>query len=340
MLRYQPFTASAQMLAASLNRAPLRQGHWNPGIAILQGALVDVGYALPKSTKKRGHPDGIFGWETLGVVKAFQTSQGLNPDGVVGRKTLAALDVLMHTQAKPIVPSSPAIRPAPRTQHYELGTADPPLGPNPGSGTWNSRPATASYVALKAAILTYLVDAAIVIGANAAKHMAHYLGNSGSTCDLNLDAMIREVPSAKQALLAEIGQAQDFIEMLPVGKHNFTSRSAEGGYNGKDESWNWYFATGGYVSWGKGVAVVSQGAKGREYSMDFEYKVFDRYNWDKGKSVTIFKITITDEFMGEFHRQGLAREFDCVGSIKRRLSWQHGETISVEKFDRSAGARA
>lgn len=37
--------------------------------------------------------------------------------------------------------------------------------------------------------------------------------------------------------------------------------------------------------------------------------------------MTILGQRVTDEFMGEFHRQGLAREFDCHGSIKRRLVW-------------------
>jgi hypothetical protein len=55
--------------------------------------------------------------------------------------------------------------------------------------------------------------------------------------------------------------------------------------------------------------------------------VFDRYNWDKGKSVEIAGITITDRFMGEFHRQGLAQEFDCMGSFKRRFTWTAGSSI-------------
>lgn len=49
--------------------------------------------------------------------------------------------------------------------------------------------------------------------------------------------------------------------------------------------------------------------------------MFDRYNWDTGKSVTIGPITVTDAFMGEFHRQGLAREYDCYGSLRRRFIW-------------------
>jgi hypothetical protein len=31
--------------------------------------------------------------------------------------------------------------------------------------------------------------------------------------------------------------------------------------------------------------------------------------------------------MGEFHRQGLAKEYDCFGSFKRHLTWKKGEAI-------------
>ena len=48
---------------------------------------------------------------------------------------------------------------------------------------------------------------------------------------------------------------------------------------------------------------------------------------DKDKFVTIAGIKITDKFMGEFHRQGLAREFDCRGSFQRHLTWAKGTAI-------------
>jgi hypothetical protein len=66
----------------------------------------------------------------------------------------------------------------------------------------------------------------------------------------------------------------------------------------------------------------------RRCELNFEYKFYDRYNWDKGKSVTFAGITVTDEFMGEFHRQGLAQEFDCVGSFRRSFSWKAGTPIA------------
>jgi hypothetical protein len=76
---------------------------------------------------------------------------------------------------------------------------------------------------------------------------------------------------------------------------------------------------------------------GRLYEVDFEYRFFDRYNWDKGKSVTLAGITITDQFMGEFHRQGLAKEFNCFGSFKRRFTWKKGEAIARSQMHPSGG---
>jgi hypothetical protein len=120
---------------------------------------------------------------------------------------------------------------------------------------------------------------------------------------------------------------QTMVEQLAIGEHPVTSRQVDPGYNLQSENRNWYFAIGGYGVWGKGLAKVRQAAGVRSYEVDFEYKFFDRYNWDAGKSVTFAGITISDEFMGEFHRQGLAKEYNCFGSFKRRFTWKQGEAI-------------
>jgi hypothetical protein len=83
--------------------------------------------------------------------------------------------------------------------------------------------------------------------------------------------------------------------------------------------------------------VVKTTAAGTDYELNFEYKFYDRYNWDAGKSVTFAGITVTDVFMGEFHRQGLAREFDCYGAFKRHLTWKKGEEIPKQQLYSSAG---
>ena len=82
--------------------------------------------------------------------------------------------------------------------------------------------------------------------------------------------------------------------------------------------------------------MIQGGQYPRTYELDFAYKFYDRYNWDGGKSVTLFGVKVTDHFMGEFHRQGLAREFDCVGTIRRRFAWKHGEEIANGQFSAPA----
>jgi peptidoglycan hydrolase-like protein with peptidoglycan-binding domain len=340
MLRYGPFAACAGIVAAARDTPALRRGHWNASVRVLQGALIDLGFKLPRSLRKNGTPDGIFGQETFDAVSRFQSDHGLTANGVAGRETIFELDRTMAAKVAPPVhiPVPPPV--LPRTAHYELGSADPPMTPDKGAGGWKSRPQTATYTALKAAVFGVLPHATVIIGDDAVKHMAHYLGNSGSTYRIDLEGMMEEVPAARNALQAEAAQAQEFVEMLGTGKHAITSRTAEPDYNDKAESWNWYFAIGGYKSWGRGEATVQDGPKGRNYVLDFEYKFFDRYNWDKGKSVKIFDVTVTDEFMAQFHVQGLAREFDCVGAIRRRLSWRHGEEIAASQFSRSSGGRS
>jgi len=210
-----------------------------------------------------------------------------------------------------------------RDAFYQTGTADPHHGADAGAGLWKSKPVTAAAVAQKAAILSILgIPTSIYPGRNATAHMLHYLYNSGERFEIDLEDMIASVPNARLALVAEFRQAQRFIQTLPPGTHHFTSRTAESAYNYQGESADWFFAIGGYSYWGKGVAHISSGKSGLRYEVDFEYHFFDRYNWDGGKVVNIGDIVVTDEFMGEFHLQGLAREFDCFGRIKRHVAWE------------------
>src|SRR5690349_6061103 len=123
-------------------------------------------------------------------------------------------------------------------------------------------------------------------------------------------------------------QAQAFVESLPAGRCHITSRKTQGGKNLPQENRNWYLAIGEYVFWGSGDVEVGDANGRRTYVMDFVYHFHDRYNWDGGKAVHLFGLTVTDQFMGEFHRQGLGREFSCWGNITRRFQWSQGESIT------------
>jgi len=235
----------------------------------------------------------------------------------------------------PIKPSPPA---PPTDRDYKIGTDDPRITPDVGAGVWDSEEWTVSTWALKQAILEILPpigsSAATIIGWDAAMHMKHYMNNTGRDLTINLEGMVDDVPAAKRRFENEVAQAKRFVEKLDAGTHQITSRTAESAYNYKHESWNWFYAVGGYSTWGKGRAVVTDGPAGREYRLEFEYKFYDRYNWDGGKSVTIGPVTVTDAFMAEFHRQGLAREFDMYGSFSRTFTWKQGEPIPEEQYQR------
>lgn len=343
-LLYPPFAASTRIQDAFKNVPTMKRRESGPGVVLVQSALLDLGYKLPISTRKTGKPDGIYGDEMHAAVFKFQTDKKLKHDGIAGHNTIEKLDQLMVAKSGKIpVPSPPIAPPSPPAippnRDYKIGTGDPTITPDPGSGVWGAKSSEISYVALKEILTgnTFLGAAVIAIGDDAVKHLVHYFNNTGRPYTIDLEGMVDEVPTAKKMMEFEVDQAKAFVETLPPGTHQITSRTAESSYNYKEESKNWFYAVGGYSVWGKGVATVTAAPGGNEYTLEFEYKFFDRYNWDNGKAVTIAGIEITDAFMGEFHKQGLAREYDEIGSLKRRFQWKHGGLIPPGQFNAPSG---
>ena len=67
----------------------------NQGVHVLQGALLDLGYSMPRSTAGTViSPDGNFGPETRDTVRALQEEVGISVDGLVGPETMETLDAL------------------------------------------------------------------------------------------------------------------------------------------------------------------------------------------------------------------------------------------------------
>lgn len=327
-LIYPFFQSNKRLQSAYNNNPPLRPGERGLAVALLQAALIDLGYPMPMTTSGKGFPDGDYGQETKNTVLKFQEKSKIDRDGLAGKQTIGKLDKLLMSSLpghKPLIGKS--LSSIFSAHDYKIGTDDPPVTPDTGAGPWNSKPKTMSAKVQKAAILDVIPTSIVLIGDNAAKHVLHYLGNTGKDLRIDLEGMINEVSSAKKLYYLEVDQAKAFVETLPVGTYDITSTKVQGGYNTKSESTNWFFAVGGYSVWGKGKATIQNNSTGREYSLEFEYKFYDRYNWDTGKKVDIFGIEVTDYFMGEFHRQGLAREYNEIGSINRHFIWKHGQTI-------------
>ncbi len=92
---------SPGIMKASINAPALKQGAQGEAVQVLQMALIDLGFAMPGSTRQHAAlPDGIFGPETARVMAAFQRANLLVPDGVAGAMTLARLDQLLDARSE------------------------------------------------------------------------------------------------------------------------------------------------------------------------------------------------------------------------------------------------
>ena len=346
ILKSAAFRGNRRLALAGDNNPPLALGETSHGVALVQAALITLTYKLPISiARKHGAPDGVFGGETDSAIRKFQTDQKLKADGIAGHKTLLALDGLLPPGGpekppelpKPVAPppakpapppvvppkaAPPKTVPMPLSQDFKIGTDDPKIVPDKGAGPWNSKPKEILMRVKKVGIIEVLGPAYVIIGDDAVKHMAHYLNNSGNPLTIDLEGMVAEVPSAKLRFETEVERIKLYVQQLPPGTFDVTSTHAVNGYNGKGESTNWFFAVGGYSVWTKGRATITGSGPKHDCKLELEYKFYDRYNWDGGKKVTIAGIEITDEAMGEFHRQGLAQEYDEIGAFRRVLTWK------------------
>jgi hypothetical protein len=211
---------------------------------------------------------------------------------------------------------------------YKEGTGDPVYTPDAGAGAWGSVSATWKERGLKDGIKAGLLAYFGKKYPHAADMLNHYFSNTGYDKVIPLDAMIREVPSAKSNFRGELAEAQRFAQTLDAGHHEITSQQFSSGYDTKAENADWFYAIGGYAYWGRGTLdVTCLGGGVKEYHLDFEYKMRDRYNWDSGKSVTISipvwgTVKVNDSFMGEFHREGYAKEYDVYGSYHQKIAWR------------------
>ncbi|MCL4806554.1 MAG: peptidoglycan-binding protein [Thermoanaerobaculia bacterium] len=88
------FQSSTTLQRVDSGAALLTTGSSGRAVHLVQFALLDLGFAMPRSTgNASSSPDGVYGEETKAVVKLFQKGvPGLSQDGVVGQKTLRALD--------------------------------------------------------------------------------------------------------------------------------------------------------------------------------------------------------------------------------------------------------
>ncbi|MEZ5476210.1 MAG: polysaccharide deacetylase family protein [Thiolinea sp.] len=118
VLSHPRFKHNPRLQQAAENNPALKPGDPDAlAVAIIQQALVDLGYALPRSTGADGRLDGDYGAETIAALRQFQQDQGLQVDGLVGRETLRRLDQV-----------------APAIHSPDAGVPESPIGAGTGNG--------------------------------------------------------------------------------------------------------------------------------------------------------------------------------------------------------------
>ncbi|MEO8027814.1 MAG: peptidoglycan-binding protein [Bryobacteraceae bacterium] len=94
------FTSSDTLKSVELGQTVLQMGSTGRAVHLVQMALLDLGFAMPRSTSHANNsPDGDFGQETKSIVQTFQRTASiaaggttLKDDGIIGQKTMRELD--------------------------------------------------------------------------------------------------------------------------------------------------------------------------------------------------------------------------------------------------------
>ncbi|MEW2485890.1 hypothetical protein [Streptomyces sp. NPDC048411] len=192
-----------------------------------------------------------------------------------------------------------------------------------GSGAFNTEDPTAEdlwFLARAQAIAA----GGDVTGENAAsRNMEHYLGKTGEPLDLDVDRILQDDSQFRDDVTVHIAQNQDVWRQQGLDAFEKAGgdktvvvpveSKAVGRTFGSDE---WFHAVGSHQQNVSGMVTVSPGEDGKpRVSLDYQANVWDRYNWDAGKSTTFpGGVEIPDSEMGRLHKTGLAQEFDMRGS--------------------------
>ncbi|MFD9685380.1 hypothetical protein ACFWXO_06420 [Kitasatospora sp. NPDC059088] len=226
---------------------------------------------------------------------------------------------------------------------YEWSKADE------GAGPWKVREPGLHEQNVRATALALVAGGSLVGYPDASVNMAHYLDGTGTPLTVDVDRMLGDDAGFKAdagvQLAANTAQwrqaALDAFEKSggapvsvpvesPVAHRTFGDR-------------NWYLAVGSHPYLTSGVVTAVPGPDGKpRVSLQYQVNVWDRYNWDPGKSTPIAGTDVTDADMASLHRTGLAKEYDIVGRTRPvtvRLDDGEGGPVSGTDFQGAGGPR-
>ena len=239
-----------------------------------------------------------------------------------------------------------------RVQTIKLEPPDYPL-PDTGSGEHGTRKPTLADFAFEKVLQAGATQFRLQRYDDAARHMSHYLGNSGRELKVSVDEMMAEMPQFKSAVQGTLTYmvAENFGSANPTQgiELNFESGWTKF-YATPEVSPNWFYAMGGYYYWvGVNAKVLSVQENGNTIvKVVYKVAVSDYYNWDAGKSTSFEKpewlsvpslpetykgkiidlgntLIIQDTALAELHKAGIAKEYHIAG--------QTGKIVIYYEYD-------
>lgn len=200
---------------------------------------------------------------------------------------------------------------SPRFQNISIPPApvDPPLGALDGSGPYNSKSASFADKAKKVKFYAFAIAAGELGLINAEKNMRHYLGNTGQDLTIDPGLMMDDIPDFRNSVrtLVQNSASEAYNSIVEATGSTAFSSTWNIFYATEKKSPNWYFAIGGF-------SYSVTGTVAKHGSLKYRVHIFDRYNWDVGKNVTIGGETIKDTELGDLHLKGLAKEYTIRGT--------------------------
>jgi hypothetical protein len=161
----------------------------------------------------------------------------------------------------------------------------------------------------------------------AARHLRHFREATGTVLVPDVGGMLRQARGFARAV-----DSQAVNQLYPLIRHEVARR-----YNGRSQTFtlstpwlpfqaergsDWYYAMGSWDYAHTARVTMTPARNGRvQVRVEQHLRVYDRYNWDVKKQVTIpyilGDVTITDQRMGRLHTTGLGREYIIRGSLRR-----------------------
>ncbi|GAB4465962.1 MAG: hypothetical protein Kow0070_28650 [Anaerolineales bacterium] len=230
--------------------------------------------------------------------------------------------------------------------------------PDAGSGTHGSRRPTWADFAFEKVLQAGAVKFQLQGYDDAARHMSHYLGDSGRELKVNVDEMMTEIPQFKSAVQATLESTlKKNLSAIPLsqGVESRFETDWIDFYAKQQNSPNWFYAMGGYYYWiGANAKVISAPRENNAIiKVVYRIAVSDYYNWDAGKATTFPKpegikipslpetyegkiidlgdtLLIYDTALAELHKAGIAQEYHIAGETAKKVIYYEYNTATSE----------